>query len=349
MPTSTTDKILAILAPHRRIPSSEAQTRKLSEFSSAITDTVDQFVKDGKKIRMVMPAFPQKSPVREKTLGDKPDMAEIISLQHLNDLCEQIKAVYPTGAEIVIYNDGFSFDGVLPPNWTKKKRDHYIEELQRLIQVHGLSNISLIDLSNHHIDLTPYTEAEESFRARIQNPKTSSDYDNLELHRGIKRFFYDELLLDKTRTISKAQAERQASTIGCGLARASAAMSKLISHLEPGVLRLSCHPKSADSEKIGIWFNKDHSPGGSPWHNATVFESKNGKCVASFMKTSEANKQGHRLHADKAGRPSHFVSQDIYRAATKVQAAFFRAHHAVKKDNEKHTVENAMPKNRSTI
>lgn len=74
--------------------------------------TVLQHVKKGIAVRMVLPAFPFKSPNREgKVLGASPDLGEEIALANLQSFCDSIKGVYEHGAEIFITSDGIVYNG----------------------------------------------------------------------------------------------------------------------------------------------------------------------------------------------------------------------------------------------
>jgi hypothetical protein len=69
-------------------------------------------IKKGIPIRMVLPAFPFKSPNREgKVLGDLPDLGEEISLACLQGFCNSVSQVYKPGAEISIASDGLMYNG----------------------------------------------------------------------------------------------------------------------------------------------------------------------------------------------------------------------------------------------
>jgi len=63
-------------------------------------------------IRMVLPAFPFKSPNRKgKVLGALPDLGEEIALASLQGFCNGIGQVYQHGAEITIASDGLVYNG----------------------------------------------------------------------------------------------------------------------------------------------------------------------------------------------------------------------------------------------
>lgn len=63
-------------------------------------------------IRMILPAFPFKSPnSRDKVLGTLPDFGEELALAHLNGLCQNITEVYAPGADVYISSDGLVYNG----------------------------------------------------------------------------------------------------------------------------------------------------------------------------------------------------------------------------------------------
>ena len=73
---------------------------------------VESYVTKEEPVRMVLPAFPFKSPNRkDKTLGSLPDLGEELALMHLNGLCETISEIYSHGANVVITSDGLVYNG----------------------------------------------------------------------------------------------------------------------------------------------------------------------------------------------------------------------------------------------
>lgn len=65
-------------------------------------------------VKMVLPAFPFKSPNRrDKVLGSLPDLGEELALMHLNGLCISIAEIYEHGANVVIASDGLVYSGKL--------------------------------------------------------------------------------------------------------------------------------------------------------------------------------------------------------------------------------------------
>lgn len=69
-------------------------------------------VKKQEPIRMILPAFPFKSPnARDKVLGTMPDFGEELALSHLNGLCDNIGKLYGPGADVYISSDGLVYNG----------------------------------------------------------------------------------------------------------------------------------------------------------------------------------------------------------------------------------------------
>lgn len=73
---------------------------------------VRRHIAAGRRIPMVLPAFPAKSVnTTDKVLGPSPDFGEELALDRLNDLCTRIQNVYEPGAMILIATDGACYNG----------------------------------------------------------------------------------------------------------------------------------------------------------------------------------------------------------------------------------------------
>lgn len=80
---------------------------------------VNRHVVAGRRIPMVLPAFPAKSINRvDKVLGPHPDLGEELALERLNDLCSQIQNVYAPGATVLIATDGACYNGRHQPPYS---------------------------------------------------------------------------------------------------------------------------------------------------------------------------------------------------------------------------------------
>ncbi|PRP82496.1 putative pyoverdine/dityrosine biosynthesis protein [Planoprotostelium fungivorum] len=105
------DAILDVLEKYRQAPPSECVDQRRSGRALAASSLKEKIL-DGTPIRLVLPAFPFKSPNhQEKTLGSLPDRAEEWALAHLNGLCASIREIYPSGVILDIVSDGSVYNG----------------------------------------------------------------------------------------------------------------------------------------------------------------------------------------------------------------------------------------------
>jgi len=74
---------------------------------------IRRHVSAGRKIPMVLPAFPAKSiNYEDKVLGPLPDLGEELAMDRINDLCQSIQRVYEPGAMVLIATDGPCYNGM---------------------------------------------------------------------------------------------------------------------------------------------------------------------------------------------------------------------------------------------
>lgn len=108
-PTTTVAKTaLQIIQSYSVNENTDNQT-----FSSMFLPIVIDHVKEKIPIKMVLPAFPAKSPNRvDKVLGPLPDLGEELALAHLNGMCRTIAEFYGPGAEVFIASDGVVYSGM---------------------------------------------------------------------------------------------------------------------------------------------------------------------------------------------------------------------------------------------
>lgn len=313
--------ILKVIAKHRRVLPEEDKSACETYFCDSLVQKVEAFVIKEQPIRIVMPSFPVKSAVRTKTLGDHADMAEQVSLHHLNSICVEIGLIYEPGAKMVLYSDAFAFRGALPDVYFEDARTtRYIEEVQEIIDSAKM-HIEIINLDGK-VDLMPYAEPLEAFAERIKHPKTPQDENSLALYKGQRQFLLHELEELGYKTGGKKSFEKLVGARAKGVALMSAALSKCLNELEPDAVRVSCHPKSLAGEKMGIWLNPDHSASGTPWHNAIAFLMREEHCSSTFLKASEALARGFVLMHCHRGRPSHFVEPRVHASACVIQRFF---------------------------
>jgi hypothetical protein len=104
------DKILNIVASYgtheKEYPEEPCQAKE------TFRPIVLECIKKGTTVKLVLPAFPFKSPNRhDKVLGALPDLGEEIALAKLQSLCDNIRDVYEHGADCYITSDGLVYNG----------------------------------------------------------------------------------------------------------------------------------------------------------------------------------------------------------------------------------------------
>ncbi|KAH8657508.1 Pyoverdine/dityrosine biosynthesis protein-domain-containing protein [Tricladium varicosporioides] len=111
-------------------------------FLSYITKQINT----GATLRLVLPAFPFKSPSNKKVLGTLPDLGEELALVRLQGLCENVRQMYKGGAEVVIVSAGLVYNDLLGVSdedvWVYRKA------LMQLAKDKKLTNIHFSNLSN---------------------------------------------------------------------------------------------------------------------------------------------------------------------------------------------------------
>lgn len=266
-------------------------------------------------ITFVLPAFPAKSPNPAKVLGTLPDMAERLALEFLSNLCKQIQEVYLPGARVILCSDGRVFNDVVGI------RDidvtDYQRELSLLINEMSFTSISTFNLDDvysgfsfnqmRHRLMEQYGEPLEALKDAVcKGSKTPCSIENEEVHRqycGITRFLVEDAIRPgqshSRNAVQKACRQRAYIVI-----QRSRAWSELIAKRFPHAVRLSIHPQTCGTSKLGIRLMEAES-WMTPWHGVAV--DVGGSFV--LLKRAQAEDLGARL-VYREGRPCHYELMD---------------------------------------
>jgi pyoverdine/dityrosine biosynthesis protein Dit1/AcrR family transcriptional regulator len=257
----------------------------------------------GEPIHFLLPAFPAKSPNPQKVLGRLPDMGEEIALNFLQQVCAEIDRLYSPGARISICSDGRVFSdlvGVLEDDVTS-----YAAELKLMLERIGNESLDffsmedLFDVEDHAAMrdklLLHYSDTLESIKERAH----TFDHHRT-LFNGIQRFlFEDRLVLDTDK--SRNQIRNECKDLAYSVIQRSDSWSRLLSDCFPTALRLSIHPQSPHSDKIGILLGEAKDAWLTPWHGVAL--KQQGKFILTHRRDAEA--LGARV-VERDGRPSYF-------------------------------------------
>lgn len=269
-------------------------------------------VNKNEPVTFILPAFPGKSPNPEKVLGPLPDHAERLSLDFLGTLCQRIKTFYTPGIKIILCSDGRVFSDVVGMN--ESDVTAYQLELDRLLKEMSLADLSIFNLDYFYKDLhfvqmrdelmKSYGQPLDFLKQKIRNgAKPSASPDEQEANRmysGITRFLFEDAM-HAGQTKSRTAIQKESRSKAYEVIRRSNAWSALIAERFPKAVRLSIHPQTCGSKKLGIRLIGNES-WMTPWHGVAV-ESKKGYVL---LKRSEAEALGAKLICSSDGQHSHY-------------------------------------------
>ena len=313
----TAKKILSIIFKRRRLLESEVVPEGGQIVSSleieetrAHINKIEVMMKENQPIDMVLPAFPGKSPNRNKTLSRWPDLAEKHSIDNLHLLCDEIKSIYEAGAKITICSDGYVFsDLVRIPD---EDVAAYSIDLIDYYKKHYASSFNFFDLKDAFQQLDCMDAMREELMVRygqslvLLKDRTKVEKEIASMYLGITRFLYEDFLgLDEFKGMSKAQVQKIAKNISYRVIQRSNAWSKLLENLFPDSLRLSIHPQYKVSNKIGVHMVATDDCWRTPWHSVAV--KKNG--YVYLERRSEVDEYKNRLIFQN-GRPFYYSAID---------------------------------------
>ncbi len=263
-------------------------------------------IASGRPLRMVLPAFPAKSPSRRKVLGVTPDLAEEMALKYLQRLCDRLSEIHRPGVRITICSDGRVFGDVV--GVTDEDVSEYGVALRRLIARHDLVSLDVFNLEDVYGSIpfdamrrrvcAEHADPIEAVRARIL-----SDDAERRLFNGIHRFLVEDLRgvhPERSRTSLSALAKQRAYHV----IQRSRAWSGLVERRFPDALRLSIHPqKPHDVAKLGIRLADEEADAWvTPWHGVGLYVGRR----YTLTYRHRAEDAGARL-VYQDGRPSHYV------------------------------------------
>lgn len=258
-----------------------------------------------KKINLILPGFPAKSPNRRKTLGPLPDLADKHGLHNLHLLCEEIQQVYSPGAKVTICSDGRVFaDLVRIPdidvtNYGTSLRQFAEREYASTFEFFNLDHVypevADFDILREEL-LIGFGESIYKLRQRCKDEKSAKA-----MYLGITRFIVEDYSgIEPFINESRTAIQKISRLISYRIIQRSNAWTRLLEKYFSDAIRLSVHPQYRVSEKIGIKLVETDDCWLTPWHSVAVRHQ--GKIT--LHKREVAERIG--LLAFENGVPSHF-------------------------------------------
>ncbi|TMO46465.1 L-tyrosine/L-tryptophan isonitrile synthase family protein [Pseudoalteromonas ruthenica] len=271
---ATARAILELIFAQRRLLPIE-QDVAFDEQIAGHYEKVLDFVHRQQPINMVLPAFPAKSPNRNKTLGYLPDKGEFFAFERLVQLCQQIEEVYEPGAKVTICSDGRVFADII--HVSDAHVSEYVNGLRRFANQHYPDYFDFFNLEDVYEKVNDfavlreelmieYGETLKSLRQRIKTEKEAST-----MYKGITRFMLEDFSgIEKFSQHSRTALQKVAKTAAYRVIQRSNAWGRLLKQELPEALRLSIHPQYLVSEKIGISLVSQNDVWTTPWHSVLV-------------------------------------------------------------------------------
>lgn len=257
-------------------------------------------------IEMVLPAFPSKSPNRQKTLSPLPDLAEHYAIDEIHRICVEIRALYAPGVLIRICSDGYVFSDLVKVS--DADVEAYTDAIQRYADRHYAGEFVLFDLK----DAYPYLSSLDAMREelmvehgqplRVLQQRFASEEHMLLMYCGIHRFLSEDYSgLASFAGMSMSAIKKVAKPASQRVIQRSEAWSALLHARYPHCLRLSIHPQLAVSTKIGIRLVPSGDLWRTPWHSVAI------ECrgVVTLERRSNVEERRCRL-VFRHGRPDHY-------------------------------------------
>jgi len=329
--TYTAQKILRDVMQFRRIANSKKSCARTfcEKCLQPHLHHVISSIEKCKPITFVLPAFPAKSPNPAKVLGALPDMAERLSLEFLNSLCKQIQKIHEPGARIIICSDGRIFNDVI--RVSDEDVTEYQQEIQRLINELSLTHISTFNLDDvfsglsfnemRNLVMEKYGESLDMLKDAVRRGnKTADSMEDEEVNRqycGITRFLVEDAS-HPGQSLSRTALQKECRQRAYLVIQRSRAWSALITEYFPDAVRLSIHPQTCGTSKLGIRLMEAET-WMTPWHGVAV--DINGSFV--LLKRAQAELLGARL-VYQGTHPSHYQLVDTQKLS-KLQGMLYGA------------------------
>lgn len=297
-------RVLQVLFRSRRLVAGDpCESEPCGQCFDIHRPKLDSFIAAGEPIHFVIPAFPAKSPNLRKVIGPLPDLAERLALDFLQSFCDDLGEFYPPGARLTICSDGHVFGdlvGVPDPAVSR-----YREALDQLLAAPRTDKVATYGLDDafgqqeyprlRELLETDYAMSTDELRYWVRR-----DPQWLSLFNGIHRFMLEDQLVLRP-WLSRNKLRLESKDLAYQVIRRSNAWGAVVREKFPDAVRLSIHPQTAHSAKIGFHLVRTTDNWLTPWHSVALDSGGS----FTLVKRAEAERLGASL-IWRGDRPSHF-------------------------------------------
>jgi pyoverdine/dityrosine biosynthesis protein Dit1 len=182
----------------------------------------------------------------------------------------------------------------------------YTSAIRKMIGDVGGEQLAIYTLADA-FDLSDYDSMRRALEQRFAltlaevRLRVRGDIASRALFNGIHRFLFEDEVTARIGE-SRNQVRKSCKDLAYRVIRRSDAWSAVVGQMFPGALRLSVHPQSSHSEKLGIHLVPTRDNWLTPWHGVVLDDGASLRLV----KRREAEELGARL-LWRDGLPSHYV------------------------------------------
>lgn len=244
-----------------------------------LKDQIRHFVENDKPVTMLLPAFPCKSVNKDKVLGTLPDMGEYLAIKKFVQVIRDIEAVYPPGAQLVIFSDYHTFSDYISVDMDAHYK--YSEHLAEIVNMFNASNIVSIRNFQHFPEFTKYSAHDyiDALRELYADREYNENFDQLvniddhthHTYLGLKKFMAEDQK-HIIKDMSKKQRNNRKSEIAKGMMLQGKALDNFLNRHFSDHIRLSIHGHPLDGRKYSVYLF-DEQQFKTPWHNTVMFDA----------------------------------------------------------------------------
>ncbi|MDQ6839486.1 MAG: isocyanide synthase family protein [Actinomycetota bacterium] len=138
------DRVFAIMEAKRYRAGTMTQTR-FAENKELFRPVLEGHINDGAPLEFVLPSFPYKFSNPVKVARKAPDMAEILCLSQLYEICHCLSSVYDGGARFVIISDGHLYHKMF--GISEYEAVEFRDQVKEMISLLGFADsIDIVDM-----------------------------------------------------------------------------------------------------------------------------------------------------------------------------------------------------------
>jgi pyoverdine/dityrosine biosynthesis protein Dit1/MFS family permease len=262
------------------------------------------FVLANKRIEMILPAFPCKSPNNvKKVLGTLPDLGEELALKRLDRFCALVGKFYAPGCELLIMSDGRVFaDCVGVPDEVVSE---YRDCLHSLVKLEHIK----FDALDNHIQGASHDAVREEMMRRYctmtpeeMDANIRSQGGNFMVYRGFIKFCEQDRVWDREKYPSRSAVKKECGRIARRMMLRNVAFSNLVKDKHGHKLRLSIHAHD-NTTKYAVALVEGLKTLRTPWHNCAV-QMLDG--THELMSRADCEDRADLQLVEKGGRPYYF-------------------------------------------